>query len=292
MPVYDSDIPHVGRVHRVTGTLTRDDEAQLKSEGCRRLLLNEMDQVSRNGLAFLERLPELEQLHLSDLLVEDVSGIHHLRNLRVLNLNSYDNTSIDFRCFPRLEDCFTFWRPGIQSLFEVASLKRLQIQRYQNDDLTALGALARLTSLTLVDPRITTLRGVEALPAMTSLEIVGARRLEDAGVVVLAAATRLEELELSQCRLLTHIGPVGELPHLRRVALHDCKRLETVQPLRRCAALEEVGLGGSTNLVDGDLTFLLELPRLKTVRIAKRKHYQPQPEELLRMLAARGVEPT
>ncbi len=290
MPVEERDIPHRGRVHVVRGTMTPDDEVRLKAESCRRLLLNEMDEAARNGLAFLERLPELEELHLSDLLVEDVAGVHHLHNLRVLTLNSYDTTQINFGCLPRLEECFSFWRPGIDSLFSSPSLQKLEIQRYRYEDLTPLGGLSSLQSLKLVDPRIKSLRGMEHLQALSSLVIVGARRLDD--FEALAAATELEELELSQCRLLTDVGMVGAMHRLRRLGLSDCKRLKSIEPLRHCVGLEEVELAGSTDLADGELRFLAELPRLHTARIAKRSHYNPSADDIQRMIADRRPQPS
>ncbi len=282
MTVEYVDVPRRGPMHLLRGMMTRDDEARLRAESCRALVLNDVPE----GLDFLARIADLEELYLSDLTVEDVSGVNHLRNLRVLHLNSYDETAIDFRCFARLEECFTFWRPSIETLFAARQLQRLEIQRYDNDDLTPLNGLTGLHALKLVDPRIKSLQGIDAFPKLTSVTVIGGRRLDD--VDGAADATNLEQLELSQCRLLIHIEPVRQLRRLREVVLNDCKRLESIAPLEACADLEEVVVAGSTNLTDGDLAFLTDLPRLKTVLIKNHRHYRPSVEEIRRTIAARS----
>ena len=68
---------------------------------------------------------------------------------------------------------------------EIVSLRELVIWNYQpgSRDLSGLSRLIHLERLRLIQPRISSLDGVERLPSLTKLEVSYARALTDASAL-------------------------------------------------------------------------------------------------------------
>lgn len=67
--------------------------------------------------------------------------------------------------------------------------------------------------------------------------------------------------------------PVGALHRLRILLLGDLGDIASIRPLSRLKKLERLFLIETTNVVDGELSPLLDLPRLKHVDFLDRPHY-------------------
>jgi Leucine-rich repeat (LRR) protein len=220
----------------------------------------------------------LASFTIIDFTIADVSPVNLLTSLRALDVNTYCKTELRFSQFPLLENCALEWRPKASSLFEHTGIRDLFINKYPGKDLSAFSKMASLKSLALASPRLATLKGVEALTGLTFLGIYVARRLTSLhGLEVL---TNLERLEVNNCR---HIGSIASIAGLRRLRqVHICTDgdIESIRPLENLEDLEVFLFYESTNVLDGDLSVLKRLPKLRTVAFMERPHYSHRRSDL------------
>lgn len=110
-----------------------------------------------------------------------------------------------------------------QTLFDHRGIKKLFVNRLRTrGDLQALAILTSLRVLSLANPRLAGLDGIQSLSGLEFFEIGRSRMLSN--LAGLEALSNLTWLELSTCRKLDDISPVGELSELRALRLGDLAR--------------------------------------------------------------------
>jgi hypothetical protein len=84
------------------------------------------------------------------------------------------------------------------------------------------------------------------------------------------------------------LGALPALPSsLTRLKVANCGDIASLAPLRGLDQLEELFAWESTKVLDGDLSVLLELPRLRAIGMRDRREYRPRVAEIERALSAR-----
>ena len=117
--------------------------------------------------------------------------------------------------------------------------------------------------------------------------------------LVFARSQRLRSLKIARCRSFRNVTPwkaiedleflyldagsqfdlntIGKMKSLRRVWLNALGKIPTARFLAGCKQLEKVMIHFGTNVIDGDLTFLQNLPRLRKATYDRtKKHYHPK----------------
>jgi len=230
-----------------------------------------------SGLSFLKNLTHLKSFELLDYQVSDISLINKLSELRELNISSSCNNVIDCSNFPYLERIGLEWFPNAKSLFDCITLKRVFINSCNIKDLSVFGELQNLQYLSLKSPKIESIGDVSALKNLNHLELGNAKKLTSLdGIEGLESLTTLE---LNRCRNISNIEPVKYLSKLRKFRLVDCRRIESLKPVAELMNLEEIAFYESTNIVDGDLSSLKNLPNLKNVYFRDLRHYNYRMED-------------
>jgi internalin A len=235
----------------------------------------------RDGdLSFLSRLPALRGLVLNAGAVRDLSPVGELRRLETLTLNTpaKPRLELDFASFPALRTLRMYWNPGFESVFGCAAMESLFVFGPPDADLARFGTLPRLRRLELSQGRkLASTAGVGASVRFLGLYQQGAlSRLED--------LPELEVLAIEGCKQL---GEIVTVPTLRSLKVANCGDIASLAPLRGLDALEEFLAWESTRVLDGDLSVLLELPRLRTVGMRDRREYHPRVAEIEEALRGR-----
>lgn len=246
-------------------------EQYIVNQDIRELCLNYAKGWKGENLLFLNSLSNLQGFIIIDWNIADISPIHNLHSLRYLQISTYCKTAIDFTQFPLLEECRLEWRAKTNSLFDCRSLKILFLNRYSAKDTSKFSQLINLESLSLANSPIRSLDGLKLLTKLKFLGLYNLRKLESlSGIEELY---HLEELEINGCRSLRSIKEVEKLANLRKLQFCDDGDIDSIKYLESLTNLESVLFYGSTNVLDGDLSFLKKLPRLKKVSFQNRKHY-------------------
>ena len=140
-----------------------------------------------------------------------------------------------------------------------------------------MARLVNLESLQILNAPVKDLHGLRLLAKLRSLRLAGLTRLASlSGIDGLAS---LEELEVHTCRKIRSIDEIGWLSRLKKLHLNNDGAIDSLKPLAGLAQLESVLFYESTDIVDGDLSPLLQLKKLKRVSFQNRRHYSHRRED-------------
>ncbi|MCP3915286.1 MAG: hypothetical protein GY711_07005 [bacterium] len=246
---------------------------ELLKSGAAGLHLNIAKGWRGKDVAFVsEFADQLVAFEIIDQVIDDVSAVNDLGRLRRLQVNTYCKTKLDFANYPHLEDCSLEWRRGAKTLLEHEGVRTLFVNKFDGVDLRGAGQMRALESLGLTGARkLESLDGIENLALLRRLRLGLATKL--ASLNGLAALDRIERLQVDTCRKITDIASIGQLHELRELFLMNCGEIETLRPLAELRALETFVFSESTNIADGDLAPLCELPELRKLVFMDRAHY-------------------
>ncbi len=237
--------------------------------------------VRGDDLTFLQRLPALRGLVLNAGEARDLSPVQALHALETLTLNTpgKPRMTLDFGAFAHLRTLRMYWNPGFDSVFDCATLESLFVFGPPDEDLARFGRLPRLRRLELSQGRkLVSTRGVS--PSVRFL-----------GLYLQGALSALEELppalDVLAIEGAKQLGELVTVPSLTRLKAANCGDIASLAPLRGLDRLEEFFAWESTRIVDGDLSVLLELPRLREIGLRERREYRPRVAEIEEALRGR-----
>lgn len=237
-------------------------------------------------LSFLREFPDLLYLELVDQPKLQTAPLQSLRNLRGLRIET-PGSGLDFSWFPHLEVFVGDWHSDNKNLQQCRELRTLQVWNFKpaSKDFTELARIVRLERLLLVKTNLESLRGIEMLEDLRYCEIAYAPQLRSLEALA-EGELQLRELVLSHAKNITDYLPIAGCRWLRTLKLGTCAplpELKWLEPLRRLEFFAFV----ETNVADGDLRPLLQLPELRYAGSLDKKHYNPRIDELNRQLQAR-----
>lgn len=240
--------------------------------------LNHARGWSDDNVEFLYQLPGLVSCAVIDWKIDDVSPVNALRNLERLKIFTYCKTQIEFQHFEKLKSCAIEWRAGAASLFSCSTLVSLFINRYRAHSAHLIGQLQSLNSLSILNSPLSSIAGLGQLSLLKELQLANLSKLQS--LTGLSGLSNLQELSVNGCRKLRALEATCLPMNLRMLALDDCGTLESLEPLRALSQLKELRFTGDTNILDGKMEPLLELPNLRVVRFRNRKHYSATCEQV------------
>jgi internalin A len=236
--------------------------------------------IREDDLSFLAQLPSLRGLVLNGGGVRDLSPVERLHGLETLTLNTpaKPKLPLDFSAFGSLKTLRLYWNPGFESVFSCTTLESLFVFGPPDPDLARFGALPRLRRLELSQGRkLTSTAGVGA--SVTFLGLYQQAALRE--------LTELPALDVLAIEGSKQLGELATVPTLTTLKAANCGDIASLAPLRGLDRLQEFFAWESTRIVDGDLSVLLELPRLRAIGMRDRREYRPRVAEIEEALRGR-----
>lgn len=246
---------------------------QIAEAGVRELVV-EAGTRSGSSLDFLIDVPFIERLRVPSVSIRNDGGVRALRQLRELELQNYGVSEIDFASFPHLEKLTTVWRPGAESALECEGLRSLSIRGFPGSDLTAFRRLVQLRQLDLVEGGLESTKGIERFLQLEWLRLGALRKLSSLRGV--DALVLLRELRIVRCRRISSLAELSALRVLKLLFLEDLGTVGSASALAGLTELQQLGIIGDTNIEDGDLEPVSQLPLLEMVSMRNRRHYSHQ----------------
>ncbi|TDK25062.1 hypothetical protein E2F46_07805 [Luteimonas aestuarii] len=267
----------------VTGPWSAAAERALLTGEADRLVLNYALGFNEPSLDFLRNLP-IRQLVILDRGVKDLEPIYSLApTLQLLELTTNPSLTLDLSRLELLTSLGADWAQVKDSIAGARRLRYLFLLRYDRPDISPLSSLSRLVGMTMKDkPRLRSLDGLAELHNIKELSIFSAGQLDDTGA--LKDVETIESLELQSCGRLSSISDISCCLGLKSLNFSECGEIDSLSSIRNLARLETLYLFGTTNIKDGDLTPLLELPRLHELRMQDRRHYNPRVKDIQAIL--------
>lgn len=125
--------------------------------------------------------------------------------------------------------------------------------------------------LTLLSPSISDFFGLAPLGKLRLLRVALARRLK--GLEGLESLANLEVIDLNLCKHVDSIKPLEGLNRLTNLSIDNCGAIESLAPIMAMPNLKALSFVESTNIVDGDLSYIEKHSSLKAVTFQNRRAY-------------------
>ncbi|MDB4802610.1 hypothetical protein OAH05_01650 [bacterium] len=242
-----------------------------------------------SDLSFLSEFPNLRYLEVVDQKKVNTRHLDQLSNLRGLRLET-PGTGIDFSCFPELEVFVGDWHVDNSNVACCEELRQLRVWQFKpkSKDLSDLANTTRLEWLTLTQTGITSLSGMETLEDLRYFELAYAPKLESLEGLA-SGQKELRELDIQNAKKLSSYQPISELNLLRRLRLSSCAPMANLNWTKGLNFLDSFSFV-ETNVENGDLSPLLQLPKLRYIGTMDKKHYNYKCDVLNEMLSQRAEE--
>lgn len=256
----------------------------IRKESISVLRLTESMGWRSNEISFLEKLKDvgLRGVEIYAWGVKDITPLSFLSGLEYLGLQCEFNKTPDFSNFEKLRICKLVWRPAAKSVFGCLNLQLLNIVNYPFEDLSNLNEIVGITRLQITSKKLVSLAGIESLQSLKVLDLAECPNLEY--LTGIEKCQQLQVVEIENCKKITEVSNLGELANLRALTLTDCGKLKTLRPLVNCRSLENLTFGGDTNIEDGELDPLLNIPELKKMWFVDKRHYSHKRDQVATML--------
>jgi internalin A len=278
-----------GRTLVVTGAWSGEAEKLLARGEADGLVLNYARGFCEGNLGFLDGGWGVRRLNILDRGIMDLEPIRRLGgSLQALSVQAAPGAQLDLGALPHLGSVAGEWELIRGTLSRVDGLQSVITWRFDEVDLHAFRDHFGLERLTIKEaPQLRSLSGVGDLPELKVLGVFLARVLHDISDVGGVAAS-LQELEFESCPGLHALDDVESLVSLRFLGFSDCGDVDSLAPVRPLEQLEVLYAWGSTHILDGDLSPLVGLPRLREVRMRNRHGYSPRVADVVSALSQRS----
>lgn len=248
-----------------------DVQDQIIARKPEELELNQGKGWRGENIKFIEDFTWLKSLIVMDFTLRDVTPIHKLTNLEKLDVSTYCKTEILFNVFQSLKTCLLEWRPKARSVFDCLTLEEFIINRYLGKNSEPFARLRNLETLGVLNSPMTEIHSFEKLRHLKSLRLGNLRLLQS--LDGLEELSELKRLMIQTCRGIHSVRQLSQLKNLEEVFLLNGGEIETLKPLQGLPNLRTVVFYESTNIVDGDLSFLHSNEKITSVAFQNRKHY-------------------
>lgn len=257
----------------------------IRKESISVLRLTESMGWKGNDISFLEELQDvgLRGVEVYAWGVKDITPLQFIPGLEYLGLQCEFTKAPDFSNFDQLKICKLLWRPKAQTVFDCSGLKLLNVVNYPDEDLKNLKNMTGLRRLQITSRKLVSLAGIESLKGLRILDLAECPKL--GSLTGIEKCQELQVVELENCKKVDDVSSLGELASLRDVVLTDCGKVKSLQPLAKCRLLESLTFAGDTNVEDGELTPLLEIPELKKMWFVDKRHYTHKRDQVATMLS-------
>lgn len=212
-------------------------------------------------ISFVENLKQVEHLRIHGLVNHELTG-----NAKIdLNLNELPK--LGFLFLPILRH-----KSENYNFQECRGLKHLFLPTHykaKSSFAASIGNLGNLQTLSMHRPRFKALDGIQRMMNLRYLEIDYSKNLCD--LSDLAECSNLVGLELQNCPNIADLSMLENLNNLRVLHLWNCKNIASLKWLRD-SQVEYLNFY-SSNIKDGDLSFIDSLSNLKVLRFQNKRHY-------------------
>lgn len=252
---------------------TNQCEAFLYDNKLDSIVLNDARGWKGKSIDFLEGI-KVKHLHLltHSRKLKDLNVLSTIKGLKTLSLQTPTNKNLDLTTLPELEECWLNHEKEYESIFACSNLKRLGYGYYPFKDLQKIKRLTNLQSLTLTEGKLKSLSGIEEITNnLTKLELSAFGQLHEYNQ--LQKLVNLEDVDIYKCKKINNISFVENLLKLRQFKIDNSGDIDTLASFKELKHLELISFDGSTNILDGDLSYLKQIKTLKKIIFEARDHY-------------------
>lgn len=243
---------------------------------------------AEKDLEFLKDYPGITAVAVSCGKGIDLAGLQQLEGLEFLTLETYKNPP-DLGQFTKLRELSAEWLPKLSIDERNESLEILRLFQYKcpNSDLTCLPVVPAVKHLELNQSTITSLDGAEQHRHVAAMFFYRLPRLTNIEAIAGLSGGCLQRVRFEQCKKVENFDQLGKLASVKKITLDRCTEINDLEFLYGCLELEELVIM-DTKIISGDLTPLLDLPRLRYFGTFDKRHHSHTEAEINALLSERS----
>lgn len=214
--------------------------------------------------------------------------LHQFSNLRILvSLFGKPVTLLDFSKLTNIEELEIAYNNKVEGLSKLINLRELRLWKYipKTKDLAEFREYNKIKKILLVHPVVDSLDGIQVLNQLIELEVIKPKgfslffkHLHERNLV------GLKSLTLSFCKELD-FNSIPILQNLANLNLTDSGKIGTLRRVIDQLPNLNALIFTRSELLDGNLDYLLDHPTLEKVTIDHKKHYNMKEKEINALLA-------
>ena len=239
--------------------------------------MNEYYHLASDIVAGLNNgLLTLDLMHFHE--IDSLDVLDCAPNLKRLKLHCKLKRPYDFTKLSMLEDLYVWYGKSFSGIFGCNSIKKLQIFKMDNYAVESIQNLVRLESLWIRQSSPTSIDGLRELKALKKLNFSHLLKLET--IASIQECQTIEMLDINCCKKIADWDVIGKLRFLTELHICNCGVLDDVNFLKALEHLESVRIyGEKMKLVDGNVRWLYDMPRLRNIILPWRKDFDISLEE-------------
>lgn len=242
----------------------------LRNRGVTALYLNVSYGWEQTSYDFLEELPFLEELSIIAGKSTNLTSISTLARLQKLSLTLSTKERVNFDKLHCLTDAYIYFWHGAKSILKCSTLQNLHLDEAQSLEPGFLDSLSGLDRLVVSNSNLADVSEIIGLKKLKNLELVNCKKVVDFDPL---RSLDLSWLSVKGCSQVKSLCFAKDMKSLGYINFSDVGNVSSLEPLREDLGLQAIAFAGSTNILDGDLSVLVDLPKLAMVMFALRSHY-------------------
>ena len=213
----------------------------------------------------------------------DWKVVSKLSKIQRLEIGGWFHTNMDFGRFNELIYLGTYWNEGYKDdFYGLPKLKSLKLRGWKENTAKKLIGLKKLEFLELLEcGALSNLCGLEGLSKLRGVEFNSLPKLTD--ISALTESTLLESAIFDNCKKIQSFSALSGAKNLKQLIVARSSNIESIEFLREMKSLVHVSFGNGTTILDGDLSPLLDLPKLQYCRFTGNKSYSHTQSQILKM---------
>jgi hypothetical protein len=218
-------------------------------------------------MEFIRWLPNVKDVWIKSPSVCNISGLASLRKIEKLALDRPTCRMDVLGQLASLRELYLDdWRPGAESIFALAGLVKIGVQKYKYRNLQGMECWQKLHELWLNSGNVENLSGIPR--TVENLRLTNLRKLTD--LTALTATPFLKDLRLEGCKQVNSLAGLEGCRRLRLLAIARGGAIASLEPLRNLDSLEYIAIADGTFVENGQVDALYSLPNLSTLIISKK----------------------
>lgn len=243
----------------------------IRDNNIKALYINSSKGWRGDDFSFLKALDTIEELDIICSSATNLNAIEKMSSLVELSITTTTKDRVDFSQLLNLKKCYLYWWTGAQSIFYCSSLEELYLDKLKLKDYSKLSSLKNLKALTIANSTIDQADWLTSLTNLISLSFLNCRKFNDFAYI--AQSTQLNKLVFDGCKLVDDLNFAASLTELEVLITADCGEIDSIRALEHLQKLKAYSFSGNTNIQNGDLSVLTELPELAMLMFQSRRHY-------------------
>jgi len=187
----------IGEVLILKDEWNEDVASYMQANNIAALRLTDSFGFHGHDISFLSGLRFLKSLELYCWGAKGVKVIETLPQLEVLGTQCNSSQKINLSEFPKLRVALVTWSKGLESLLDVTSLEKLNIQNYPHPNLEPIAKMANLKQLYLTSRKLEALKGIEYLNSLELIDLYNCSSLNSLEGTEMCP--RLSKIEIEAC---------------------------------------------------------------------------------------------